>query len=192
MIFDRETCSSLNALRNLSEGENTTSTWRRNSATRKSLTKRIKDKDTLGLVESEVALFAFEGVELDSGTVVEFMQAKRLDIPAVVYRSDIRGGSGEEAIDEEKNRWNLMVGFYPRTKIVYLSAIVDYQEVYQKVNGDNATAHAVARAYSESIAQVLLNAMEEVMGLSPIIDKDSKIKLKRQCLKLWGIDLKSR
>ena len=54
----------------------------------------------MGLMRSDVAMFAFDGIELDSGTVVEFMAAKMLDIPSVVYRSDFRGGSGEEAIDE--------------------------------------------------------------------------------------------
>ena len=150
--------------------------------------KIIKDKDTVGLVESEVALFAFEGVELDSGTVVEFMQAKTLDIPAVVYRSDIRGGSGEEAIDDRRNRWNLMCSFYPRVRTVYLSAIVDYQEVYRQANGDNVPANTVAQAYSEYIARILLEAMDEVMASPPILNQESKETLKRQCLELWGVD----
>ena len=80
----------------------------------------------MGLMRSDVAMFAFDGIELDSGTVVEFMAAKMLDVPAVVYRSDFRGGSGEEAIDEESNRWNLMVSFYPRTKVIYFNAMVEY------------------------------------------------------------------
>ena len=82
----------------------------------------------MGCIESEVAVFAFDGTELDSGTVVEFMFAKFLDIPAVVYRTDFRGGSGEEATEagDSVNRWNLMVSYYPRTKIVYLNGMVEY------------------------------------------------------------------
>ena len=86
----------------------------------------IKDQDLMGLMRSDVAMFAFDGIELDSGTVVEFMAAKMLDVPSVVYRSDFRGGSGEEAIDEESNRWNLMVSFYPRTKVIYFNAMLEY------------------------------------------------------------------
>ena len=62
----------------------------------------------MALMNSEVAIFAFDGVELDSGTLVEFMLAKQLDIPAVVYRTDFRGGSGEQSNDAGNNKWNLM------------------------------------------------------------------------------------
>ena len=81
----------------------------------------------MGLINSDVALFSFDGVELDSGTVVEFMIAKMLDIPSVVYRTDFRGGSGEEAIDQHEYKWNLMVSFYPRTKVIQMNGMVVYQ-----------------------------------------------------------------
>ena len=69
--------------------------------------KYIKDQDMMTLMNSEVAIFAFDSV--DSGTVVEFMLAKQLDIPAVIVRTDFRGGSGEESNDAGNNKWNLMV-----------------------------------------------------------------------------------
>ena len=125
--------------------------------------KIIKDQDMMGLMESEVAIFAFDGVELDSGTVVEFMQAKQLDIPAVVYRTDFRGGSGEEAIDEKSNKWNLMVSFYPRTKVIYMNAMHEYQKLYIQLNGDNVPAQVIAQAYSEYMAKKIVDAMDEVM-----------------------------
>ena len=84
----------------------------------------------MALMNSEVAIFAFDGVELDSGTLVEFMLAKQLDIPAVVYRTDFRGGSGEQSNDAGNNKWNLMVQFYPRTKIIYIHAMIEYQKQY--------------------------------------------------------------
>lgn len=154
--------------------------------------KLIKDRDTAGLMRSQVAIFNFDGVELDSGTVVEFIQAKTLDIPCVVFRTDIRGGSGEEAIDEKRNKWNLMLSFYPRTKIIYMSAIVDYQaQAYKKVQhlGDTVqNAHDVAQAYSEYMAKILIEAMDEVLETPPLIDREEKRKLKEQCMRLWGID----
>jgi len=151
--------------------------------------KTIKDQDTRGLINSQIALFAFDGVELDSGTVVEFMQAKTLDIPAVIYRTDFRGGSGEEAIDEKRNKWNLMVSFYPRTKILYMSGIVEYQKVYDRVHGDTVSAQVVAQAYSDYMATILVEAMDEMMMSPRIIEDESeRRKLKETCMKLWGID----
>ena len=41
----------------------------------------IRNNDLLHLVLCDVAVFNFDGLELDSGTVVEFMMAKMLDIP---------------------------------------------------------------------------------------------------------------
>lgn len=116
----------------------------------------------MGLFESKVAIFAFDGVELDSGTVVEFMQAKALDIPSVVYRTDFRGGSGEQSTDmrenkeeEEDNKWNLMVSNYPRTKVIYMNAMAHYQRIYREVNGGVVDAATVTKAYTESMAQTL-------------------------------------
>ena len=129
----------------------------------------------MGLVESDVALFAFDGVELDSGTVVEFMAAKMLDKPAVVYRTDFRGGSGEEAIHEHSNKWNLMVSFYPRTKIVYLNAMCEYQKIYTANMGKSAAE--IATLYSEEIARRLLEALDEVIDLKPILTPEEYQKM---------------
>lgn len=152
--------------------------------------KIIKDKDTRGLMESQVAVFAFDGVELDSGTVVEFMQAKALDIPAVVYRTDFRGGSGEEAIDDKCNKWNLMVSFYPRTKIIYRNGVVDYRKYYKMKNMQNLSVHDIAQAYSEYMATIIAEAMEEVMESPPLLNTKEREKLNEQYVKLWGVDIK--
>ena len=61
---------------------------------RKSRPKGIRDEDILSLLECDLALFNYDGQELDSGTVVEFMFAKFADIPALVVRSDFRGIRG--------------------------------------------------------------------------------------------------
>ena len=151
--------------------------------------KAIKDKNSIALSESEVAIFAFEGVEIDSGTVVEFLQAKTLDVPSVVYRTDFRGGSGEAGIDEKRNAWNLMVSFYPRTKIVYMYSILDYRSVYLNAKGELEPAQKVANAYSEYMANIIANAMDEVMASPPLLAPAEKEKLRSQCLMLWGIDV---
>merc|ERR1712127_790303 len=142
-----------------------------------------------------MGIFAFDGVELDSGTVVEFMQAKTLDIPSVVYRTDFRGGSGEQSTDfreekeeEEDNKWNLMVSNYPRTKVIYMNAMAHYQRVYTEQNGAHVDAHTVAKAYCESMAQTLCSAMDEVMAKPPLLDAAEKQTMMEQSIKLMGID----
>ena len=83
------------------------------------------------MMNADIGIFAFDGTELDSGSVVEFMGAKFLDKPCVVYRTDFRGGSGEESstmrdVTNERNKWNLMVSFYPRTKTLYWNGMIEY------------------------------------------------------------------
>lgn len=51
----------------------------------------IRDKDIRALLSCDLALFTYDGAELDSGTVVEYMIAKFADIPSVILRSDFRG-----------------------------------------------------------------------------------------------------
>jgi nucleoside 2-deoxyribosyltransferase len=58
----------------------------------------IRDKDIRSLLECDLALFNFDGPELDSGTVVEFMFAKFADIPCVILRSDFRA-AGDQGFD---------------------------------------------------------------------------------------------
>jgi nucleoside 2-deoxyribosyltransferase len=82
----------------------------------------IRDEDILGLLESDLALFHFDGSDLDSGTVVEFMIAKFADIPAVILRSDFRASG-----DQVEHPWNLMASFYPRTEIVLIDALRSYK-----------------------------------------------------------------
>ena len=47
----------------------------------------IRDKDIVTLIGCDLALFNFDGPELDSGTVTEFMFAKFADIPSLLLRA---------------------------------------------------------------------------------------------------------
>ena len=73
----------------------------------------IRDQDLRTVMECDLALFNFDGSELPPGAVVEYMYAKMLDIPAVILRTDFRGGGDQDA---EGDPWNLMASFYPRTR----------------------------------------------------------------------------
>lgn len=81
----------------------------------------IRNTDLQGLMRADLALFNFDGTELDSGTVVEFMVAKMLDIPAVVVRTDMRLGGTSPNLP-----WNLMAHGFPRTELLPYDAYAAY------------------------------------------------------------------
>ena len=74
----------------------------------------IRNNDLSEIVKADLILLNFDGTELDSGTVIEFLFAKALDIPAVILRSDFRAAGDQERGDP----WNLMCSGYPRTRII--------------------------------------------------------------------------
>src|SRR5271155_3347970 len=52
----------------------------------------IRDQGIRTLIACDVALFIFDGAEIEAATAIEFMYAKFADIPAVILRSDLRSG----------------------------------------------------------------------------------------------------
>jgi len=112
--------------------------------------KEIRDLDLQALLTSRMAVFCFDGSELDSGTLVEFILAKVADIPAVVIRSDFRSTG-----DNAEMPWNLMAHGYPRTETVILHAMAEYGRAL-KTTGDPARAiESVLKSYAERIAHAL-------------------------------------
>src|SRR5580704_19463263 len=89
----------------------------------------IRDEDLEHLISSDLALFNFDGSEIDSGTVVEFMVAKFADIPSVLLRTDFRRGG-----DQGQDPWNLMLSFYPRTETCCLDCMGLYKEALAKTD----------------------------------------------------------
>lgn len=79
--------------------------------------KAIRDVDILTLLSCELALFQFDGPELDSGTVAEFMLAKFADVPTALLRTDFR-----KAGDSPQDPWNLTPSDYPRTEKSFSTA----------------------------------------------------------------------
>ena len=90
----------------------------------------IRNQDLKALIESDLAIFNFDGDEIDSGTVLEYAFAKFCDIPSVVVRTDFRA-QGDQ-IDEP---WNLMLSFYPRTKVIIADAMAIYQKHLRAAKG---------------------------------------------------------
>src|SRR6202011_2695679 len=83
----------------------------------------IRDQDIVALAGCNLARFNFDGPELDSGTVAEFMFAKLADIPSLLLRTDFRRGG-----DQGDDPWNLMISSYPRTHKSCLNSM----ELYKK------------------------------------------------------------
>ncbi len=122
-------------------------------------TKSIRDADLLALLSADVALFHFDGTELDSGTVVEFMVAKFADIPAVLLRTDFR-----RAGDAHADAWNLMLSDYPRTRQV----IVHAMEHYHGQRHPERALEDAAETATHDTARRILAAFDEVRALPPI------------------------
>jgi len=135
----------------------------------------IRDEDILALIESDLALFHFDGSELDSGTVVEFMIAKFADIPSVIVRSDFRASG-----DQMDHPWNLMASFYPRTEVVIVDALRSYKfsEGSMK-NGSTALLTDPQKSINQvmslntMISRKIITAFERVIQTQPLL-KDTQ------------------
>lgn len=107
----------------------------------------IKDNDLFVLAKSDLALFNFDGTELDSGTVVEFIVAKMLNIPSVIIRTDFREGGDQ---NKDGDPWNLMVSNYPYTRTLKLHSMKIYQ-----ARGPKDLVEVVAEAVVEEFERLL-------------------------------------
>jgi len=114
----------------------------------------IRNKDFSAVMNADLALFNFDGIDLDSGTVAEFMFAKMLDIPAVLLRTEIRNGGYLFNAD-----WNLMVSGFPRCKVVKHSAL----ELYNDLALDIEQTH-------NTIAKSIISAFEKALKQEPILN----------------------
>lgn len=126
----------------------------------------IRNQDLLHVATSDLGLFHFDGPELDSGTVVEFIVAKMLDIPSVIVRSDFRLGGDARTLP-----WNLMVADYPRTEVVLLDSIA----LYQKGLHHNGLSPAQAALTANSqLAALMIEALDKVREMPPVLTPAQK------------------
>jgi nucleoside 2-deoxyribosyltransferase len=131
----------------------------------------IRNDDLVALLKADLILARFDGLELDSGTVVEYMVAKNLGKPAVLYRSDLRRppGTGQSEL------YNLMVKNWPRTIELYLDAFVAYSGLLgqeRAAGGGSGTFQAemeaelgAAHKSVDQLAQALIAGMEAALVL---------------------------
>jgi hypothetical protein len=140
----------------------------------------IRDQNIKTLLDSDLAIFNYDGPDLDSGTVIEFLFAKFADIPAVLLRTDVRGGGGEHRTQP----WNLMSNFYPRTSTVITPAFPNYRSAnlkHRRLPGATRLAGqystAAAQVVCDRIASLVVNALERLLRTEPVMPKHLRVEV---------------
>ena len=128
----------------------------------------IRNNDLSKIISADLILVNFDGTELDSGTVIEFLFAKALDVPAVILRSDFRSAGDQERGDP----WNLMCSGYPRTGKLTLNSMAWYQEAWGKGGG---TAAVLERVYSK-LSKAIITEFDNVYNKPSLIDSQQMLR----------------
>ncbi len=128
----------------------------------------VRDLDIETLINCDLALFNFDGTQLDNGTVVEYMFAKFADIPSVILRTDVRTGIA----DHGEYPWNLMVSHFPRTELVFLDVLTFYQALARESREMDLTklydedhCYQYSMATTDWIAKEVVAAFERVLEM---------------------------
>ena len=128
----------------------------------------IRNNDLSKIVSSDLILVNFDGTELDSGTVIEFLFAKALDVPAVILRSDFRSAGDQERGDP----WNLMCSGYPRTGKLTLNAMAWYQEAW----GKGGCTEAVLERFYIKLSKAIITEFDKLYNEPSLIDSHQMLR----------------
>jgi hypothetical protein len=133
----------------------------------------IRDRNIRILAACDLALFNFDGADIESGTAVEFMHAKFADIPAVILRTDLR------AAGDGPDPWSLMASFYPRTAQVIVDGLQSYKVIMKRrhrrldevlrLAGQHSSADA--QRMCDEVAAACVRAFDRVQALEPVMPK---------------------
>jgi nucleoside 2-deoxyribosyltransferase len=133
----------------------------------------IRNTDLLEVVKADIILVRFDGLELDSGTVVEFEMAKSLGKPTVILRTDFRRVSFADLCEP----YNLMVKNWPRTVEIQLNSFEIWAGLFAaecQGLGDSAPLQEMMKAelgtLQKSIDEV---AKHVIVGLEAVIEMKS-------------------
>jgi hypothetical protein len=116
----------------------------------------IRRKDLNALFNADLALFNFDGGDADSGAVAEFIAAKAINKPAVLFRSDFRSAGDQEQLAP----WNLMCSGYPNTETLVVNSMQLYKSLRKQspVETIEAVHRNIAEMLVEKFNAVLKNA----------------------------------
>ncbi len=126
--------------------------------------KAVRDCDFTHLLKCDAVLAAFDGLELDSGTVAEFITAKVADKPALLLRSDFRV-SGDQVSGGDP--WNLMCSFYPRSTVLQFNFMRAYKDCLRETNNPLFAANLV----NKELAKLCVGALNRLFKTKPVLAK---------------------
>ena len=149
------------------------------------ITAQIRNIDLLQVLEADIFLARFDGLELDAGSVVEFMLAKFLGKPTVILRCDSRRLGGKD-LDEP---YNLMVKNWPRTIEIHFDSLYKFTTGFadeREKLGNIDTFHTTIEAELQTVmmgidelAQKIIHGLETVLEMkSPYPDEYQEIVYK--------------
>ena len=131
----------------------------------------IRNTDLLEVIKADIVLARFDGLELDSGTVVEYTMAKCLGKPTVILRCDFRRLSCTGLSEP----YNLMVSNWPRTVEIRINSYETWAGLFaqeRKEVGENDAFQAVmeaemntAKSSVEEIANQVIAGLEAVLKM---------------------------
>jgi len=131
----------------------------------------IRNTDLVEVVKADILLGRFDGLELDSGTVVEYMLAKFLGKPTVLLRSDFRNVS----FLPEYGPYNSMVKNWPRMVEIHLNSYKIWAELFAEERqdpGDSEPSQELMKAELgtlrksvDEIARQAIAALEAVIKM---------------------------
>lgn len=136
--------------------------------------REIRDNDFAMVLAADAALFNFDGSELDSGTVAEFMAARFLDLPCVLFRTDFRA-AGDQNADGEP--WNLMLSGYPRTVTLRFDCMARYQALFREYPLETAL-----KMYYKEMAEAVTAKLDEVSRTTPVYQGETERAAARNAL----------
>lgn len=145
--------------------------------------KVIRDQDLTTILRCDLGIFSFDGTDLDSGTVIEFLYAKMLDMPSVILRTDFRAGGDDNKIGHP---WNLMCSFYPRTQIVNIHSMA----WYHAARAESSSVLETIQKLNKRVATEIIAALDRVIAEPSLIDESNinLTQLYQWALKFPGIN----
>jgi nucleoside 2-deoxyribosyltransferase len=138
---------------------------------RPNLAAYLRNTDLQQVVQADILIARFDGAELDTGTVVEFMVAKMLGKPTVILRTDSRHLTSHGLDDP----YNLMVKNWPRTIEINIDSVIDYIQMITKAREKPSETQSVGlfleaeldtiRRGIDAIAVRIIEALNDVVDM---------------------------
>jgi nucleoside 2-deoxyribosyltransferase len=132
-----------------------------------------RNSDLFQAFKNDIILARFDGLEIDTGTLVEFMFAKFLGKPAVILRTDSRG-FGIENMEEP---YNLMVKNWPRTVEIHFDSLINYldkfSETMKNFNQDSSIESKIKSEVETAMKGVDEIARQIILGVDKVLQMES-------------------